>query len=102
MAQQITGALSVALSPEEKQRVEKKATGDADAYNLYLLGRFHANKWAEADVLKAIDYFQRAIAKDPGLRGRLRRPGRRLRAAQHRLQLEAARRSTWRRRRPWR
>ena len=26
MAQQITGALSVALSPEEKQRVEKKAT----------------------------------------------------------------------------
>ena len=52
VAQQITGALSVALSPEEKQRVEKKATGDAEAYNLYLLGRFHANKWAEADVQK--------------------------------------------------
>ena len=47
VAQQITGALSLALSPEEKQRVEKKATGDAEAYNLYLLGRFHANKWSE-------------------------------------------------------
>jgi len=66
LAQQITGALSVALSPEEKQRVEKKATGDAEAYNLYLLGRHHANKWSEADVQKGIDYYRAAIAKDPG------------------------------------
>ncbi|MGH7498546.1 MAG: protein kinase domain-containing protein, partial [Gemmatimonadales bacterium] len=66
VAQQITGALSIALSPEEKERVEKKATSDVDAYNLYLLGRFHANKWSEADVLKGIECFQGAIAKDPG------------------------------------
>jgi eukaryotic-like serine/threonine-protein kinase len=66
VAQQITGALEVALSPEEKQRVEKKATGDAEAYNAYLLGRFHANKWSEANVQKGIDYFKEAIAKDPG------------------------------------
>jgi serine/threonine protein kinase/Tfp pilus assembly protein PilF len=66
VAQQITGALSIALSPEEKQRVEKAATSDVDAYNLYLLGRFHANKWAEADVLKGIECYQAAIAKDPG------------------------------------
>jgi serine/threonine-protein kinase len=65
VAQQITGALSLALSPEEKQRVEKKATSDVDAYNLYLLGRFHTNKWAEADVLKGIECFEGAIAKDP-------------------------------------
>ncbi len=66
VAQQITGALSVALSPEEKKRVEKKATQDADAYNLYLLGRFHSNKWSEQDVLKGIECYQGAIAKDPG------------------------------------
>jgi serine/threonine protein kinase/tetratricopeptide (TPR) repeat protein len=66
VAQQITGALSLALSPEEKQRVEKKATTDAEAYNLYLLGRFHANKWSEEDVQKGIVYYQLAIAKDPG------------------------------------
>jgi serine/threonine protein kinase/Flp pilus assembly protein TadD len=65
VAQQITGALSVALSPEERQRVERKPTDNADAYNLYLLGRHHANKWSEANVQKAIDYFQLAIAKDP-------------------------------------
>jgi serine/threonine protein kinase/tetratricopeptide (TPR) repeat protein len=66
VAQQITGALSLALSPEEKSRVEKKATADAEAYNLYLLGRFHVNKWSGPEVQKAIDHFQEAIAKDPG------------------------------------
>jgi serine/threonine protein kinase/tetratricopeptide (TPR) repeat protein len=65
VAQQITGALSLALSPEEKSRVEKKATADAEAYNLYLLGRFHFNKWSGADVQKAIEHFQEAIIKDP-------------------------------------
>src|SRR5262249_5260795 len=64
-AQQITGALKLALSTEEKERVEKKASDDGEAYNMDLLGRFHANKWAEADVLKGIDYFQSAIAKAP-------------------------------------
>jgi serine/threonine protein kinase/tetratricopeptide (TPR) repeat protein len=66
VAQQITGALSLALSPEEKQRVEKRATEDMDAYNLYLLGRFHANKWSEGEVQKGIECFEGAIAKDPG------------------------------------
>ncbi len=65
VAERISGALSVALSPEEKQRVDRKPTGNPDAYNLYLLGRHHVNKWSEASVQKAIDYFQLAIAKDP-------------------------------------
>jgi adenylate cyclase len=65
VAQQISGALAVALSPEEKQRVEKKATGSAEAYNLYLLGRFHANKWSGEDVQRGIHYYQEAIANDP-------------------------------------
>jgi len=65
VAQQITGALSLALSPEEKERVERKATDSAEAYNLYLLGRFHVNKWSESSVLKGIECFEEAIAKDP-------------------------------------
>ena len=92
VAQQITGALSVALSPEEKQRVEKKATGDADAYNLYLLGRFHANKWSGEDVQQGHRVLPAGHREGPGLCGGLRRPGRRLRAAQHRVRLQAARR----------
>jgi serine/threonine-protein kinase len=65
VAQQISGALAVALSPEEKQRVEKKATGSAEAYNLYLLGRFHANKWSGEDVQRGIRYYRQAIENDP-------------------------------------
>jgi serine/threonine-protein kinase len=72
VAERISGALSVALSPAEKQRVETKPTGNTDAYNLYLLGRHHANKWSEANVEKAIDYFQLAIAKAPRDRDRAR------------------------------
>jgi eukaryotic-like serine/threonine-protein kinase len=66
VAQQITGALAAALSPEEKKRLEAKPTEDAEAYNLYLLGCFHANKWSGADVEKAIGFFQQAIDKDAG------------------------------------
>ncbi|HJR41183.1 MAG TPA: protein kinase [Gemmatimonadaceae bacterium] len=66
VAQSISGALSAAISTEEKQRVEKKPTSDVEAYNLYLLGRFHANKWSEESVNKAIDFYRQAIAKDPG------------------------------------
>ena len=66
VAQQITGALKATLSSEEKERLEKKPTEDADAYNLYLLGRYHANKWSEASVQKGIGCFEEAIRKDPG------------------------------------
>ncbi|MEP6688843.1 MAG: protein kinase [Gemmatimonadales bacterium] len=66
VAQQIAAALSAALSPDEKKRLDAKPTDDAEAYNLCLLGRFHANKWSEASVQKGIEYFQAAIAKDPG------------------------------------
>ncbi len=65
VAQRITEALAITLSPDEKSRLERKSTSDGDAYNLYLLGRFHANKWSEADIRKGIECFQGAIAKDP-------------------------------------
>jgi serine/threonine-protein kinase len=65
VAQQITGALAATLSPEEKKRLDAKPTESAEAYNLSLLGRFHANKWAEADVQKGIEFFLQALEKDP-------------------------------------
>lgn len=41
------------------------ATENSEAYNLYLLGRFHWNKRTEDGFIKAIDYFNQAIALDP-------------------------------------
>lgn len=38
---------------------------DPETYELCLLGRFHWNKRTAADLVKAADYYQQAIARDP-------------------------------------
>ena len=45
--------------------MSKKPTANPEAYELYLKGRFFWNKRTGADLRKAIDYFNQAIAKDP-------------------------------------
>lgn len=45
--------------------VHKASTEDQEAHNLYLLGRFYANKMTSVGVRQSIDYFNQAIAKDP-------------------------------------
>ena len=47
-----------------------------EALEAHLKGRFFWNKRNPADLFKALDYFRRAQALDPGLRPVLRRPGR--------------------------
>jgi tetratricopeptide (TPR) repeat protein len=56
--------LQAKFSPQEKARLEKKPTENLEAYNLYLLGRYHWNKFTEKDQKQSLDYFKRAIAKD--------------------------------------
>lgn len=41
-------------------------TENAEAYELYLKGNYFWNKRTGTDLRKAIDYFNQAIAKDPG------------------------------------
>jgi len=43
----------------------KRYTQDPDAYNLYVEGRLDWNKRTEEGLRKSIEYFQKAIAKDP-------------------------------------
>jgi eukaryotic-like serine/threonine-protein kinase len=64
IAQRIAAALQATFSPGEKARLEKKPTEDLEAYNLYLLGRYHYNKFTEQDLKQSRDYFKQAIAKD--------------------------------------
>jgi serine/threonine-protein kinase len=66
IAQEIVKSLRLKLSGEEEERITKRYTQNAGAYNLYLKGRFHWNKRNEEGVDKSIRFFEQAIARDPG------------------------------------
>jgi TolB-like protein/Tfp pilus assembly protein PilF len=65
IARDVSGKLRAKLTGEEQQRVAKNSTENAEAYQLYLRGRYHWNKRKPDDIRKSIEYFQQAIDKDP-------------------------------------
>jgi TolB-like protein/Tfp pilus assembly protein PilF len=65
IAKTITDTLQAKLTGSEKQMIAAQPTSDTAAYELYLKGRFFWNKRTGADLKRAIDYFNQAIAKDP-------------------------------------
>ena len=65
IAREITNNLRPTLSGVEQSRANKEYTANADAYQLYLKGRYYWNKRTPADFRKAIPFFQQAIEKDP-------------------------------------
>lgn len=66
IAEKVAHALEIELLAGEKQRLEQRGTADLDAYRLYLEGLYHVNKGTKEGFEKAIEYYQQAIAKDPG------------------------------------
>jgi serine/threonine-protein kinase len=66
VAEKIANALQVELSPEEKERLEKKPTENLEAYNLYLQGRYFWNKRTVEGLKRGIEYFRDAVDKDQG------------------------------------
>ncbi len=65
IAREISEKLRLRLSGEEKKQLSKRYTENAQAYQLYLKGRYYWNKRTEEGLKKGIEYFERAIAKDP-------------------------------------
>jgi tetratricopeptide (TPR) repeat protein len=53
------------LAGEDRERLTRRYTDDAAAYELYLRGRYFWNKRTPEDLRRAITYFQEAIEKDP-------------------------------------
>ena len=66
IAKTIAETLQARLTGSEKSAMSKTPTANPEAYELYLKGRFFRNKRNGDDLRKAIDYFNQAIAKDPG------------------------------------
>ena len=65
IAEDISGNLRLKLSGPERQQLTKNYTENAEAYQLYLKGRFYWNKRTEDGYEKALDQFQQAINEDP-------------------------------------
>jgi len=66
IADRVTAALALQLSPAEQQRLARRPTSDTVAYDLFLNGRYHWNRRSSpVDLQKAIDYYSRAAARDP-------------------------------------
>ena len=60
----IIDALKVTLLSSEREAVFKRYTENAEAYQLYLKGRYHYAKRTKEDMLKGIAYFRQAIELD--------------------------------------
>jgi len=65
LSREIAEKLRKRLTVDEKQRLAKHYTEDAQAYQFYLKGRYYWNKRTPEGLQKAADYFQQAIDKDP-------------------------------------
>ena len=65
ISNEISGKLRLKLTRAEKKQLTKRPTENAEAYQLYLKGRHHWNRWTEEGFYKAIEYFRQAVEKDP-------------------------------------
>ncbi len=66
IAKAIAETLQARLTGSEKSSIAKTPTVNPEAYELYLRGKFFAEKRTGADLRKSIEYYDQSIAKDPG------------------------------------
>ena len=62
VARAIADEIRLKLTPEQQQRLAAMHRTDSEAFELYLNGRYYFN---QPGLPRAIEYFQRAIEKDP-------------------------------------
>jgi TolB-like protein len=65
IAQSIVGALQVALSGADRERLAEHSTDSIEAYDKYLVGHYLWNRRTPESIRNAIENFKEAIALDP-------------------------------------
>ena len=65
ISREVSEKLRLKLTGAEQQRITKPYTESAEAYELFLKGRYSHGKSTEEGLKKAIEYYQQAINKDP-------------------------------------
>jgi len=66
VARNITQQIQIKLTPEEHARLSTSHPVDPEAYQLYIKGRYFWVKRNRESFDRAMDYFQKAIDRDPG------------------------------------
>jgi tetratricopeptide (TPR) repeat protein len=66
VSQRVAATLALRLSRDRAKRLTKHFTEDAEAYQLYLKGQYFWNKFTPEGGRTAVEYFDRAVARDPG------------------------------------
>jgi TolB-like protein/Tfp pilus assembly protein PilF len=65
ISREISEKLKLKLSGEQRERLAKRYTGNTEAYESYLKGRFYWNKRTEEGIKRGLDFFKEAIEIDP-------------------------------------
>ena len=65
VTREIVAQIRVEITPEEATRLDAQHAIDADAYELYLQGKYFCDKWGPQEMLQGIDLMRQAIAVDP-------------------------------------
>ena len=65
ISERVLAALDLKLNSTLRKRVTKRYTDNAEAYQLYMKGNFHASKIILPEAKKGVAYYQQAIALDP-------------------------------------
>jgi TolB-like protein/DNA-binding winged helix-turn-helix (wHTH) protein/Tfp pilus assembly protein PilF len=66
ISEKVAQALALHLAGREKLQLQRHYTDNLDAYRNYLKGRYEEFTFTPDGMYKAIDYFNQAIANDPG------------------------------------
>jgi len=67
VAEAIAREIQIKLTPREQAHIAHVGSVDPHAYEAYLKGRYYWNRRAKEGFQKAVQHFQEAISKDPGL-----------------------------------
>jgi TolB-like protein/DNA-binding winged helix-turn-helix (wHTH) protein/Tfp pilus assembly protein PilF len=65
IARRTTEKLNLKLTAEEQRQIGKRYTENAEAYSLYLKGRFYWLKYTKESYEKAIEFYNQALKLDP-------------------------------------
>jgi TolB-like protein/DNA-binding winged helix-turn-helix (wHTH) protein len=65
IARDVANQVKITLSPQEQIQLAKAHPVDPEAQEAYLKGRYELNKWTAEGAKKSIEYFQRAVQRDP-------------------------------------